>query len=287
MAERHVSGTIELTLAERHVSGMIELTMAERCALGTTELMMAERCTSGTTELMMAERCVLGTIELTMAERRILGTIKLTMLKGVHREHPPVCHTWPACASFGPHGSCVRRSALRPVVCYAHGFGDRWSWSFRADRGRGRRVGRLVSRGRHIRGYLPRRMPGREGTWRSPRCRGGGCGGVKSTLVAGPEGAQPKVEVIHTEALAKRPTGSLVLDQTAAGRPGKQVKIAVRKHKSHHGEGSSRRAAREREPEVSVEDSSPTYRRPKSMRDLCDMRVREDDEGYYILQMAD
>ncbi|RRT65402.1 hypothetical protein B296_00021923, partial [Ensete ventricosum] len=57
--------------------------------------------------------------------------------------------------------------------------------------------------------------------------------GGESALVAGPEGAQPEVEVIHAEASAKRPAGSPVLDQTATGQPGKQVKIAVRKHKSY------------------------------------------------------
>ncbi|RRT79651.1 hypothetical protein B296_00023479 [Ensete ventricosum] len=101
-----------------------------------------------------------------------------------------------------------------------------------------------------------------------------------------PEG-YPKVEVIHAEASTKQPVGSPIANQATVGRPSKQVKIAVRKHKSHHGEGSSRRAAQEREPKVLAEDSSPTYRRPKSMRDLCVMQVREDDEGYYVLQMAD
>ncbi|RWV85911.1 hypothetical protein GW17_00052250 [Ensete ventricosum] len=65
------------------------------------------------------------------------------------------------------------------------------------------------------------------------------------------------------------------------------VKIAVRRHKAHRDERSSRRADREREPEVSAGDASPTYRQPKLMRDLCDMRIQEDDEGYYVLQMAD
>ncbi|RWW76550.1 hypothetical protein BHE74_00015344 [Ensete ventricosum] len=127
-----------------------------------------------------------------------------------------------------------------------------------------------------------------------PRCYGSECiaeealdAGGKGAPVASPEGTQPKVEVTHMEALGKRPAGSPVPDQTVAGRPGKRVKIAVRKHKAYRGEGSSRRAARERESEVSTKDSSPTYRQPKSMRDLCDMRVREDDEGYYVLQMAD
>ncbi|RWW83449.1 hypothetical protein BHE74_00008037, partial [Ensete ventricosum] len=111
--------------------------------------------------------------------------------------------------------------------------------------------------------------------------------GGKSTPTAGPESVQLEVEVIHMEASAKRPVGSPVADQATVGRPSKRVKIPVRKHKSHRGEGSSRRATRERELEVSAEDSSPTYRRPKSMRDLCGMRVREDVDGYYVLHMVD
>ncbi|RZR85662.1 hypothetical protein BHM03_00012681 [Ensete ventricosum] len=90
---------------------------------------------------------------------------------------------------------------------------------------------------------------------KKPRMPGG-----KSAPVAGLESAQPEVEVIHMEASAKRPVGSPVVDQATASRPDKQVKIVVRKHKSHRSEGSSWRATREREPEVSVEDSSPTYR---------------------------
>ncbi|RZS28285.1 hypothetical protein BHM03_00061840 [Ensete ventricosum] len=46
---------------------------------------------------------------------------------------------------------------------------------------------------------------------------------------------------------AKRPIGSSVPEQAATSRSGKRVKIAVRKHKSRHGEGSSRWAAREKE----------------------------------------
>ncbi|RWV97538.1 hypothetical protein GW17_00039666 [Ensete ventricosum] len=58
------------------------------------------------------------------------------------------------------------------------------------------------------------------------------------------------------------------------------VKVTVRKHKSHHGEGSSQGNTREKEPVApSEEDSLPTYHRPKSMKDLYDMRVRKDDEG--------
>ncbi|RWW79957.1 hypothetical protein BHE74_00011726, partial [Ensete ventricosum] len=60
-----------------------------------------------------------------------------------------------------------------------------------------------------------------------------GMPGGKSAPAVGPEGAQPEVEVIHTEASAKQPVGSLIADQATVGRPGKWVKIAVRKHKSH------------------------------------------------------
>ncbi|RRT56866.1 hypothetical protein B296_00009022 [Ensete ventricosum] len=92
---------------------------------------------------------------------------------------------------------------------------------------------------------------------------------------------------MHTEASGKRPATGLAPDPTATSQPGKRVKMAMRRHKPHHEEGSSRQADREREPKVSVGDASPTYHRPKSMRDLCGMRIREDDEGYYVLQMAD
>ncbi|RZR98945.1 hypothetical protein BHM03_00028399 [Ensete ventricosum] len=115
-----------------------------------------------------------------------------------------------------------------------------------------------------------------------PRMLGG-----NDALTADPKSAQPEVEVTHTKASGKRPTESPAPDPTATGRPRKWVKIAVRKYKAHRREGSLRRAAQEREPEVSTEDTSPTYRRPKSMRDLSDLRVLVDDEGYYVLQMAD
>ncbi|RWW87601.1 hypothetical protein BHE74_00003559 [Ensete ventricosum] len=87
--------------------------------------------------------------------------------------------------------------------------------------------------------------------------------------------------------MPKRSARSPAPEQAASARPGKQVKVMVRKHKSHHGEGSSQGNTREKEPVApSEEDSLPTYRRPKSMKDLYDMRVRKDDEGYYVLQIA-
>ncbi|RZR72875.1 hypothetical protein BHM03_00018197 [Ensete ventricosum] len=85
-----------------------------------------------------------------------------------------------------------------------------------------------------------------------------------------------------------RPIGSAVSEQASTTRLGKQVKIAVKKHKSHHGEESSQATARGKEPTTSTKgDASPTYRRPKSMKDLCNTRVRKDDKGYYVLQIAD
>ncbi|RZS21439.1 hypothetical protein BHM03_00054080 [Ensete ventricosum] len=105
----------------------------------------------------------------------------------------------------------------------------------------------------------------------------------KGAPVVDPERAQPEVEVTHAEASGKRSVRGSAPDPTATGRPKKQVKIAVQRHKAHCGEGSSRRVDREREPEVSAGDASPSYRQPKSMRDLCGIRIWEDDEGYYIL----
>ncbi|RZS13043.1 hypothetical protein BHM03_00044568 [Ensete ventricosum] len=62
----------------------------------------------------------------------------------------------------------------------------------------------------------------------------------------------------------------------------------MRKHKSRHGEGSYRATARGKEPvALTEEDSFPVYRRPKLMKDLCGTRVCMDDEGSYVLQMAD
>ncbi|RWV84677.1 hypothetical protein GW17_00053592 [Ensete ventricosum] len=101
------------------------------------------------------------------------------------------------------------------------------------------------------------------------------------------ENSPPEVEKVRVETTPKRPAGSLAPEQAATARLGKRIKIAVKKHKSSHGEGSSRAIARGEEPMASIEgDSSPTYHRPKTMKDLCETRVRKDDEGYYILQMA-
>ncbi|RWV94992.1 hypothetical protein GW17_00042424 [Ensete ventricosum] len=110
----------------------------------------------------------------------------------------------------------------------------------------------------------------------------------KNTPATGAESSPPEVEEIRVETTTKRPVGSPAPDQAVAGRPGKWVKIVMRKHKSRHGDGSSWVTAREKEPEAPAkEDSSPSYRRPRSMKDLCGTRICKDDEGYYALQMAD
>ncbi|KAJ8505539.1 hypothetical protein OPV22_006425 [Ensete ventricosum] len=101
----------------------------------------------------------------------------------------------------------------------------------------------------------------------------------KSALAAGAKSSQSEVEVIHVETMAKRLIGSSAPDQATASRLGKQAKVAVRKHKSCHGAGSSRWAAWEKEPEASADDSSPTYRRPKSMKDLCGAPLPDGPSG--------
>ncbi|RZR94468.1 hypothetical protein BHM03_00023157 [Ensete ventricosum] len=109
-----------------------------------------------------------------------------------------------------------------------------------------------------------------------------------NTPATGAESSPPEVEEIRVETTTKRPVGNPAPDQAVAGRPGKWVKIVMRKHKSRHGDGSSWATAREKEPEAPAkEDSSPSYRRPRSMKDLCGTRICKDDEGYYVLQMAD
>ncbi|RRT54644.1 hypothetical protein B296_00025729 [Ensete ventricosum] len=205
MAERCASGMTELMMAERHVSGTVQLTMAERCVLGTTELMMAERCVSGTIELTMAERRVSGMTKLMMVERCVSSTIKLTMVE--------------RCTS----GTTELMMADRHVSGTIE----------------------LTMTERRVSGIIDLTMAERRvlGAMdlnvlrKKPRMSG-----WKSAPAAGPEGAQPEVEVTHTEASAKRPAGSPIPNQTVASRPEK---------------------------------------------DLCGMRVQEDDEGYYVLQMAD
>ncbi|RZS11922.1 hypothetical protein BHM03_00043286 [Ensete ventricosum] len=348
MANRCISGTIGLMMAERCVSSMIGLMVAERCVSGTIGPMVAERRVSGTTGLMVTKTHISGTIGLMVTEIRISGMTELMMIN----EDLPQPETLLAllnslCFRLGlsQFSSFCPRISFDQVGCPPRVRLVSGSFPLPVRRGYGPRVPKLASRGCHVRGYLPRRMPDHGGILRvdwsihlisnvppllseeesimvnrlrgilplsqairdmiekwlvearlSPASRGvmdlsvlrkkPRMPGWKSAPAAGPESTQPEVEVIHMETSTKRHVGSMVADQATTGRPGKWVKIAVRKHKSRRDEGSSRWATREREPEVSAEDSSPTYRQPKSMKDLCGIQVREDEEGYYILQMA-
>ncbi|RRT44168.1 hypothetical protein B296_00047329 [Ensete ventricosum] len=351
VAERYISVTIRLMVVERRVLGTTGLMMANRCILGTIGLMMAERCVSSMIGLMVAERCVSGMIGPMVAERRVSGTTGLMVTKTHISGTIGLMVT--EIRILGMTGLMMIKgfSSFRPLISFDQvGCPPRvrlvsGSFPLPVQRGCGPRVPKLASRGRHVRGYLPRRMPDHGGILRvdwsihlisnvppllseeesimvnrlrgilplsqatrdmtekwlvevrlSPTSRGAmdlsvlrkkpRMPGWKSAPAAGPESTQPEVEVIHMETSAKRHVGSMVADQATISRPGKWVKIAVRKHKSHRDKGSSRWATREREPEVSAKDSSPTCRRPKLMKDLCGIQVREDEEGYYILQMA-
>ncbi|RRT69438.1 hypothetical protein B296_00037390, partial [Ensete ventricosum] len=194
-------------------------------------------------------------------------------------------------------------------------------------RGHGLRVLKLASRGRHVRGYLPRRMPGREGilsqrdyylTVRAGfKVSGAPTNNkgwkVRYFFVSGlswgfrvdwsihPISNVPPLLSKEESIMVNRLRGILPLSRAiqdmtekwlvevglSPASRGIPVLYRLLKYKSHRNEGSSRRATRDRELEVSAEDSSSTYHRPKSMKDLCGMRVCEDDKGYYILQMAD
>ncbi|RWW51036.1 hypothetical protein BHE74_00042653 [Ensete ventricosum] len=100
------------------------------------------------------------------------------------------------------------------------------------------------------------------------------------------ESSPLEVEEIQVETMTKRPVRSSAPDQATTGRPGKWVKIVVRKHKSHHSEGSSRAIALEKEPEAPAEeDSSPSYRKLRSMKDLCEQGFTRMIKGHHY-QMA-
>ncbi|RZR82489.1 hypothetical protein BHM03_00008931 [Ensete ventricosum] len=106
----------------------------------------------------------------------------------------------------------------------------------------------------------------------------------KNPSATGARGSSSEVEEICTKNATKRPVESSVPDQVVIGRAGKWVKIAVRKHKFRHSKGSSQRVFWEKESVAQAkEDSSLSYPRLRSMKDLCGTRVRLDDEGYYVL----
>ncbi|RRT75254.1 hypothetical protein B296_00031456 [Ensete ventricosum] len=78
----------------------------------------------------------------------------------------------------------------------------------------------------------------------------------------------------------------------------KKVKVLSRRHKSRHDEGGSRSHSKGKEPTTYVEEpegqaESPdeagtlVFVCPRSMKDMCGMKVRKDDVGYYALHMSD
>ncbi|RWW57340.1 hypothetical protein BHE74_00035873 [Ensete ventricosum] len=252
MAKRHISGTTGLMLAKRHVLCTTGLMMAKGHVLGTIGLMMAERHVSGMTGLMLAERHVSGTTGLMLAERHVSGTIDIKMVES--------------------HASDKTILMLLKSVHREHPLVEGNPSPFPGNPGYDREVVgarlSLASRGAMDLNVL----------WKKSRMPGG-----RALLPLIPRVLSRRWKSCTRGASGKRPVGSPTLNPTATGRPGKWVKIATRRHKAHPGKGSSRRATWEREPKVSVGDTSSTYRRPKSMRDLCGMRVWEDDEGYYVL----
>ncbi|RRT43601.1 hypothetical protein B296_00045965 [Ensete ventricosum] len=86
----------------------------------------------------------------------------------------------------------------------------------------------------------------------------------KNLSAVGAGGSMSEVEEICAENTTKRPVESSAPDQAAASRLRKRVKIVVKKHKSRHGEGSSLRAAREKESAAQAEEGSAGYRCPAS-----------------------
>ncbi|RWW15984.1 hypothetical protein GW17_00020147 [Ensete ventricosum] len=106
LAERHVSGTIDMKMAESHVSGTIGLMLAERHVSGTIDMKMTESHAS----------CMIGRM---MAERHISSMTRLMLLKSVHREHPPR-----ACTDL-----YSGLSRVVPVVLAVEGHGRRMSSS--------------------------------------------------------------------------------------------------------------------------------------------------------------
>ncbi|RZS27713.1 hypothetical protein BHM03_00061231 [Ensete ventricosum] len=69
---------------------------------------------------------------------------------------------------------------------------------------------------------------------RKPKMSGG-----KNSSATRAESSPSEVEEISVETTPKRLVGSSAPEQAATAWPGKQVKMMVKKHKSHHDEGSS------------------------------------------------
>ncbi|RZS17340.1 hypothetical protein BHM03_00049467 [Ensete ventricosum] len=97
---------------------------------------------------------------------------------------------------------------------------------------------------------------------------------------------------------SKRPSDASIQQADDLARRHKKVKILSWRHKSRRGEGGSWSHSKGKEPAAPVEEletpvkfveevATPVFHRPKSMKDLCGMKVRKDDAGYYALYMSD
>ncbi|RZR76467.1 hypothetical protein BHM03_00001250 [Ensete ventricosum] len=118
----------------------------------------------------------------------------------------------------------------------------------------------------------------------------------KSTPAARVTPSSLEVEEVRVEATLrtaqapspKRLIEKLVLRQEDPTRTHKRVKVAVGKHKSRHGEGSSRAPSKDKElVGPNEEPTLPSRFRSKSMKELCRTTVRKNDEDYYALHMTD
>ncbi|RWW59881.1 hypothetical protein BHE74_00033165 [Ensete ventricosum] len=106
-----------------------------------------------------------------------------------------------------------------------------------------------------------------------------------------------EVEEVHVEAAPrtvpfvtpKRPAEKSTSRQEDPTRTHKRTKVVVGKHKSRHGgEGASRAPSKDKGPVAPSEElAPPARRRPKSMKELCGTTIRKNDEGYYVVHMAD
>ncbi|RRT70698.1 hypothetical protein B296_00001749 [Ensete ventricosum] len=97
---------------------------------------------------------------------------------------------------------------------------------------------------------------------------------------------------------SKRPTDASTQQADDLARRHKKVKILSRRHESRRGEGGSRSHPKGKDPAAPVEEletpvesveeaAMPVFHRPRSMKDLCQTKVRKDDAGYYALYISD
>ncbi|RRT35400.1 hypothetical protein B296_00043745 [Ensete ventricosum] len=125
---------------------------------------------------------------------------------------------------------------------------------------------------------------------------GGGCPGTtSSTSITAPMLAQPTdspspsevQEIPLGEATKKAPEASGKHPAEAPSGQRKKAKVHGR-HKSYReGEKSRSRAAKGKEPTALVEGTPSPRARPKSVKELCNARLREDGRDYHVIQMED